>query len=116
MTSKLPSRCDILRRSSRGANYDELKKKDIKPFSFQSRSPKLPRDRSAPAVSVEVAVKVGKGSKITLHANDDPVEVANSFSKIYHLGKEDLEELQRVLKEQLVLLNKRAADPKTQAK
>ena len=68
---------------------------------MQSRAPKA---KKAPGVIVEVAVMFGKTSKIPLHATDDPEEVANNFAKIYHLSKENQEDLQNVLKEQHALL------------
>lgn len=91
-------------RASRGENYEELKKKDIKPFNLNYNK-KPPKTAKTPALTVEVTVMPGKNCKIPLHNSDNPIEVACNFAKIYHLSKEEQESLEIALKEQIQNLN-----------
>lgn len=92
-------------RACRGEHYEELKKKEIKPFSFNRGTAKPTKK---PQVVIELTVMPGKTSRIPLRPNDDPEEVVKNFSKIYHLSKEDQDSLRATIKDQLAAIQEKA--------
>eukprot|EP00826_Nyctotherus_ovalis_P044714 TRINITY_DN4854_c0_g1_i1.p1 TRINITY_DN4854_c0_g1~~TRINITY_DN4854_c0_g1_i1.p1 ORF type:complete len:140 (-),score=29.77 TRINITY_DN4854_c0_g1_i1:60-479(-) len=87
-------------RASRGANYEEMRKKNIQPFKSNIKNHKA---KDMPFIVIEATVMPGKVIKIPLYETDNAEEVATNFSKIYHLSQESQKALTRVIKEQFNL-------------
>ena len=89
----------LLLRTPCGENYEKVRKSVSKPPSLLSRVPENKRGKQL--VVVYLNVGPGKSSKIKLHENDDPEELAKNYARIYHLDEDSEEQLKKLLAEQL---------------
>lgn len=80
-----------------GENYEKYKMLKFNPPSFLDRE----KDVKNVLVYVDVNLKPGKKGKIAIREGDDPKLVAESFCRVYSLGKDCVENLQDALACQL---------------
>lgn len=92
---------DKIDKTTRGAGYDEIKKKQVKAFNLKSNEAK---DKGLPQVIVEVTVMPGKSTKVPLYATDSAEKIADNLARIYHLSRGNQENLANALKEQLRII------------
>eukprot|EP00916_Digyalum_oweni_P025469 GHVL01041945.1.p1 GENE.GHVL01041945.1~~GHVL01041945.1.p1 ORF type:complete len:541 (+),score=103.45 GHVL01041945.1:210-1832(+) len=90
----------------RGENYEKLRSKGVRPFSFGEGTCRPNRKKAV--LFVDVHLGGGKRGRIGVHENDTPAGLAENFSKIYNLDPDMTARLALLLLEHMQALAARS--------